>query len=184
MITERIEKRRAVFPRQYNREPISKAEIQKILASSNWAPTHKHTEPWRFKVIYGRERVEDFAQFLGACYKRTARRFTQGKYERTMDKVKRSACIILICFQRDPKERIPEWEEIASTAMAVQNMWLTASQMKIGTYWSSTALRQEVDKFVELKEGERCLGFFYMGKYDGELPDGKRGDLDDRVEWI
>src|SRR5699024_9690057 len=109
MITERIEKRRAVFPRQYNTQPISKEEIQKILAVANWAPTHKHTEPWRFKVIYGEERLHDFARFLGASYKRTAKRFVQKKYERTMDKVHRSAAVILICYQRNPKERTPEW---------------------------------------------------------------------------
>ena len=28
-------------------------------------------------------------------------------------------------MKRDLKESVPEWEEIAATAMAVQNMWLT-----------------------------------------------------------
>lgn len=184
MITEIIEKRRAVFPRQYNTDSISKEEIQKVLEAANWAPTHKHTEPWRFKVIYGTERLEQFSKFLGERYKATAKRFSQGKYERTMEKVKRSGCIILICFQSDPKNRLPEWEEVAATAMAVQNMWLTAAELEIGAYWSTSGLRQDIGQFVELNEGERCLGFFYMGKYDGELPEGKREPIEDKVEWI
>lgn len=184
MITKIIEKRRAVFPRQYNSEPISKEDIRKVLEAANWAPTHKYTEPWRFKVIYGTERLKQFSEFLGERYKVTAKRFSQGKYERTMEKVTHSGCVILICFQPDPKNRLPEWEEIAATAMAVQNMWLTATELEIGAYWSTSGLRQDIDQFVELDEGERCLGFFYMGKYDGKLLEGKRGPIEDKVEWI
>ncbi len=179
-----ITERRAVFPRQYNTQPLSKETIQKVLASANWAPTHKHTEPWRFKVVYGEEKLEEFARFLGAAYKATTARFVQGKYERIMDKVCRSSCILLICFQRDPRARIPEWEEIAAMAMAVQNMWLTAASMGVGAYWSSSGLRHEVGQYVKLQEGERCMGFFYMGNYDGQLPKGKRGALTDRVDWL
>ena len=40
-------------------------------------------------------------------------------------------------MQRDPGERIPEWEELASVACAVQNMWLSATSYGIGAYWSS-----------------------------------------------
>lgn len=184
MLQEIIQNRRAVFPRQYNDRPISKTHIEQVLQAACWAPTHKRTEPWRFKVIYGKEKLKDFSSFLGACYKQTAERFVQGKYERIMDKVLRSGCIILICCERDAKERIPEWEEIAATAMAVQNMWLTAADLKIGAYWSSSPLRNEVGRFVSLQENERCLGFFYMGHYDGELPEGERSDWQEQVEWL
>jgi len=75
---------------------------------------------------------------------------------------------------RDPKGAIPEWEEIAATAMAVQNLWLTAHDMKIGGYWSSPSVKDYLHEHIQLGEGERCLGFFYLGKYDGDLPKGNR----------
>ena len=53
MISEIIKSRRSVFPAQYNNEPIDREEIMKILEAANWAPTHRRTEPWRFKVIQG-----------------------------------------------------------------------------------------------------------------------------------
>ncbi|HLS30933.1 MAG TPA: nitroreductase [Flavobacteriaceae bacterium] len=184
MLKKIIENRRAVYPRQYNKEDIKKEEIEKILESSNWAPTHRRTEPWRFKIIRG-EKLTEFGEFLAERYKATAKKFSDRKYKETKAKVERSGAVILICMQRDPKERVPEWEEIASTAIAVQNMWLTASEMKIGSYWSSPDLKDEVDKFVDLKDGERCLGFFYMGRYDGELPEGTREtSWEEKVEWI
>ncbi|MGO4918483.1 nitroreductase family protein [Maribacter spongiicola] len=53
MIFDILKKRRSVFPVQYNDSPIVKEDIEKILAAGNWAPNHKCTEPWRFKVIQG-----------------------------------------------------------------------------------------------------------------------------------
>ncbi len=183
MITEIIAQRRAVFPRQYNTKPIRKEAIETILAAANWAPTHKHTEPWRFKVLQGKKLAE-FGQYMAERYKATATKFSERKHKGIFEKFCQSACVLVVCMQRDLKERIPEWEEIAATAMAVQNMWLTATELEIGAYWSSTALRTEVGGFLDLKEGEQCLGFFYMGHYDEPIPEGKRESLATKVEWL
>ena len=51
MIFDIIKKRRSVFPAQYSDEPIAQADIEKVLEAANWAPTHRYTEPWRFKVF-------------------------------------------------------------------------------------------------------------------------------------
>lgn len=183
MIKKVIEHRRSVYPRQYNDKPIKQVDIEQVLEAANWAPTHKRTEPWRFKVIRG-EKLEEFGAYLAEKYKETAKKFSERKYKKIKNKCLQSSCVIAICMQRDAKERIPEWEEVASTAMAVQNMWLTASDLGIGAYWSSPALRNEVDGFIDLNEGEHCLGFFYMGHYDGDLPEGFREPLADKVEWL
>ncbi len=87
-------------------------------------------------------------------------------------------------MQRDPKESLPEWEEVAAVAMAVQNMWLTASQHGIGAYWSSPGLIKYMDEFFSLKKGEKCLGFFYMGNYDESNLKGERTPIETKVEWF
>ena len=184
MISE-ISNRRAVFPAQYNGESISKEEIAIILAAANWAPTHRRTEPWRFKVFHGDSR-KSLAEFLQNTYKRTATKFSEIKYKKIGDKPLQSGCVIAICYQRDPDERVPEWEEIAATAMAVQNMWLTATSMGIGAYWSSPALKDHLNDLVPLVEGEHCLGFFYMGKYDiSDHPEGTRETtIEEKTVWV
>ena len=53
MIFDVIRNRRSVFPVQYNGKPVSKMDIEKVLEAANWAPTHKKTEPWRFRVMQG-----------------------------------------------------------------------------------------------------------------------------------
>jgi nitroreductase len=87
-------------------------------------------------------------------------------------------------MQRDPNERIPDWEEVAATAMAVQNMWLACTEMEIGAYWSSPGIIKYMDEFFDMKDGERCLGFFYMGNFDGELPEGVRQPIAEKVAWL
>ena len=87
-------------------------------------------------------------------------------------------------MKRDPKESVQEWEEIAATAMAVQNMWLTCVEYEIGCYWSTPKYIDKMNDFFMLKENERCLGFFYMGKYDhSELESKERESINVKTEW-
>lgn len=182
MIFDLIKKRRSVFPAQYNDRPIAKADIESILEAANWAPTHRKTEPWRFKVLVG-EAKEKLGLFLSLKYMETEDRPKQMKVKKLIDNPKKAGAIIAICMQRDPKESVPEWEEIAATAMAVQNMWLCCTELGIGSYWSSPGLIKYMDDFFEMNEGERCLGFFYMGYYDGALPEITRNPIADKVVW-
>lgn len=184
MISETIKNRRAVFPAQYNDQPISKEEVLTILESANWAPTHKRTEPWRFKVFHGVSQIA-LGKFISETYKQTIENFSEFTYNKFMDNPVKAGCVIAICMQRDPKESIPEWEEIAATAMAVQNMWLTAHDMGIGAYWASPGVLKYMDKFIQMEEGEQCLGFFYLGKYDDELPEGTRKtSIEAKTVWV
>lgn len=183
MIFDLIKKRRSVFPAQYNTTPIARADIEKILEAANWAPNHKKTEPWRFKVLTGTTKV-DLGQFLAKKYEETAIKPKQIKIKKLLENPKKAAAIIAICMQRDPKQRIPEWEEIAAVAMAVQNMWLCCTEMGIGSYWSSPALINHMDAFFDFNEGEKCLGFFYMGYYDVDVVEGERTPIADKVVWL
>ncbi len=183
MIFDTIKKRRSIFPVQYNDKPIAKADIEKVLEAANWAPNHKKTEPWRFKVIQG-EAKHRLGAFLAKKYEEVDARPKAMKIKKLQETPQKAGAIITICMQRDPKESLPEWEEVAAVAMAVQNMWLVCTELGIGAYWSSPELITYMDEFMPLEEGERCLGFFYMGHFDGELPEGKRDAIQSKIKWI
>jgi len=183
MIFELIEKRRSVFPVQYNDKPIAKADIEKLLEAANWAPNHKKTEPWRFKVLMGESKTR-LGAFLSNKYQEVDANPKQIKIKKLRENPSKAAAIIAICMQRDPNESLPEWEEVAATAMAVQNMWLCATEMGIGSYWSSPGLIKYMDEFFDLAEGEKCLGFFYMGHFDEELTNGIRQAVAEKTEWL
>ena len=183
MIFDLIKKRRSVFPVQYSDKPIAKTDIERILEAANWAPTHKKTEPWRFKVIQGDKKAE-LGEFLSNTYIDITPKPKQSKSKKLIENPKKAGAVIAICMQRDVKESIPEWEEVAATAMAVQNMWLCCTEMGIGCYWSSPGLIKSMDEFLPMDEGEKCLGFFYMGYYDGELPEQTRKRISEKVIWM
>lgn len=180
-----LRSRRSVFPPTYIDRPIDREILEEILENANWAPTHKKTEPWRFRVLRGAA-LKRLGHFLADWYRQNTptESFSEKKYEKNLRKPQRSACVIAICMQRDPQERIPEWEEVAATACAVQNMWLTCHTYGIGAYWSSPKAIGDAGDLLELQEGERCLGFFFMGYH--ELPDlpGTRSPIADKVTWI
>ncbi|MBG6131447.1 nitroreductase [Aquimarina sp. EL_43] len=185
-INEIIRRRRSVFPAQYNEKIISKELIKMLLENANWAPTHKLTQPWRFKVVEG-EAKDRLGAFLSDTYTdiTSDEDFSPFKYNKIINNCKSASAIVAICMQRDLKERVPEWEEVASTAMAVQNMWLTCTANDIGCYWSSPKLINYMDDFFDFEEGERCLGFFYLGYYDeDEKNTSKREPIESKVQWM
>jgi len=177
--------RRSIFPEQFTEQEVAKEDIEKILAMANWAPTHKRTEPWRFKVATGRAK-QDLADFFVKLYRENTPEEEQSdkKAEKTRAKVDKSAAVIVICMQRDPKQSIPEWEEIASVAMAVQNIWLMVTAIGLGGYWSSPSFIDQMHHFFDLNEGEKCLGFFYLGHHDEAPKTGRRHDIADKVKWL
>ncbi len=183
MIFELIKKRRSVFPVQYNDKPIAKESIEKLLEAANWAPNHKKTEPWRFKVLTGESKAR-LGTFLANKYQEVESKPKQIKIKKLTENPKKAGAIIAVCMQREPDESLPEWEEIAATAMAVQNMWLAATEMGIGSYWSSPGLIKYMDEFFDLNEGEKCLGFFYLGYSDDELNEGTRQPITEKVVWL
>ncbi len=180
-----IRRRRSVFPNTYNGKPIADEAIWEILENANWAPSHKLTEPWRFKVFRGKA-LERLGRYLAGWYQANtpAGQFSEKKYEKTLNNPMRSSCVIAICLQRDPESRVPEWEELAAVACAVQNMWLSCAAHGIGSYWSTPRSILEAEGFLGLGPGERCLGLFYMGYHDLPELEGKRGDIREKVEWI
>lgn len=182
-IDDIIKNRRAVFPAQYIDKEIPQSELEQILENANWAPTHKKTQPWRFKVFRG-VALDRLGAFLADWYKANTpvEKYKEIKFKKTQKKASKSACVIAICMKPDPT--LPEWEELAATACAVQNMWLSCSVREIGCYWSSPKSIHDFGSFYPLEEGEQCIGFFYMGYYDGNLIPGVRNPIADKVVWV
>ncbi len=181
-----IRERRSIYPPTYTDQIVENHIIEEMLENANYAPTHRLTEPWRFKVIAGDKR-EGLGELLGTYYRSvtTAETFKESKHQRLLEKARRSSHIIAICMQRDEAERVPEWEEVAAVAMAVQNMWLTATAHNVGAYWSSPGVinSEACHHFLHLKASERCLGFLFLGYHNMPKAAPKRTPMASKVEW-
>ena len=184
-LAQLIASRRAIYPEQYNPSPITEESIKSLLEAANWAPTHRRTEPWRFQVFHSEDARKQLSNFFAEVYPKTVVKLSEIKMRKYVVKPLKAGCVIAICLRRDPKESLPEWEEIAATAMAVQNMWLLATELGLGAYWSTPSLITHYGDYFQLGAGERCLGFFYLGHYDGEVPEGLRDTpIEEKTTWI
>ena len=157
-----LENRRSVFPKDYQDSPIEDAILEEILTSANFAPNHKKTKPWRLKVFRNEEKTL-LGQKLAEVYKTTVspETFLEKKYLDISNKIEKADAIITISVNFSGL--LPEWEEVAATAMAVQNMYLTASVNSVGCYWSTPGMIKHLDEFLGLDENQKCYGLFYLG---------------------
>ena len=184
-ITNIIQKRRAVYPNQYVGGEIKDSFIKVLLDNANTAPSHRLTQPWFFKVYKGKSK-DNLSNEMAKSYENFSKgsNFKSLKKKKIIEKCKLSNCIIAIFMKKDSLKRIPEWEEIAATAMAVQNMWLTCAANNIGCYWSTPKYSSLMNDFFKLREGEKSLGFFYLGKFNhSEIKPKQRISIDDKTEW-
>ncbi len=162
-----IRNRRSIYPNMYTGDRVDDEVINQMLENANWAPSHKLTNPWRFCVFTGDglKKLADFQSELYNNISTKAGNFLESKFEMLKTKPLLASHIISIGMRRDPKERLPEIEEIEAVACAVQNMYLTASAYGIGCYWGSGGITyvESAKIFFGLNAKDKLLGFLYIG---------------------
>ncbi len=165
ILKEIIEQRRSIFPKDYTEAEISQEIIDEILNSATFAPNHKRTKPWRFKIFRGQEKVA-LASEMQAIYKASQPEnlFLEKKYNDIGFKINKADTVVSIVVNFSGM--LPEWEEIAAVSMAVQNMYLTCTANGIGCYWSSPKLVDHLKASLTIEENQKCLGLFYMGNLE------------------
>jgi nitroreductase len=186
-ISDLIRRRRAVFPKTYTvGKPLDRTIIEQLLENANWAPTHRRTEPWRFKVFQSEASRRRLSAYLSEYYKDNTApgEFSPERYAKQGENPLRAGAIIAICMQRDPEAKVPEWEELAAVACAVQNMWLSCTALNLGCYWSTPPAALHAEAFLNLQPGEKCYGLFYLGWH--ELPEmaGVRAPVGEKTVWM
>lgn len=181
-----IQQRRSIFPSDYTGGKIDKAHMDQIIESSRWAPNHKKTQPWQYKVVQA-DGLNKLGNFMTQKFVEDSGKPESFKSRKLSEKIQKSSAVILIFMRRDPKESIPEWEEVAAVSMSVQNMWLMAHDLGYGCYWSSPKKFANMGEFesITISEHDKFLGFLYLGTVESqkeELP--TRKSPDDFVEFI
>ncbi|HCE58890.1 MAG TPA: nitroreductase [Prolixibacteraceae bacterium] len=184
-ISELIKARRATPPKFLAKTEVSKELIEELLENANWAPTHKNTEPWRFKIFRGQAKQKLAADIYELLITSSEiEPVNLQKAEKFTIALKNVPVAIAIIMERDKAERIPEWEEIAAVSMAVQNMWLTATDKGFGAFWSTPEFLPLLNGLLKLKTGQKLLGFFYLGEIAIDYPTPGRGNVQEKTEWI
>ena len=137
-------------------------------------------------------------RFLADLYKKSSgSSFSASKFSKKLSNASLASHILAIVAFIDPNGKGREVEEICSVAMAVQNLHVMLSNVRVGAYWSSASVYdpkavgetdlmtgtvarprtvdnpEELREFLGLGDGEICLGWCFVGEWKG-LGEGKK----------
>ena len=175
-IDEIIRHRRSHFVKEFNGMPVPNELIARMLENARWAPSHKLTMPWRFRVFEGAEKTALCSTMEQYYLQNTpAESFDERKLAKIRTYAFKVSHIISVGFE--PSGKVPEWEELAATAMAVQNMYLTlVEHPHAAGYWTtgngagSDFMKQQTG----LPNSAVQQGFFFVGMVDEKRYEAER----------
>ena len=185
-LPQHITDRRSVFPQFFTGRPVPREVLDILMEAANQAPSHRKTEPWRF-VAY---RDAGKAKLLGAIREAYDGRNGTGSWDDKLEKkfskkLQQSPVVLTIFLRRDPAASVPEWEEVAAVACAVQNIWTSLATFELGGYWSSPGfLCGDYGEFPGASADERCLGLFYIGYHEAPDLPRPRGDAKAKFQVV
>ena len=182
-----IRNRRSIFPKQFEPGKQIPAEIiQQIIENATWAPTHRMTEPWHFTVFTGAG-LEKLAVFQSELYKaESGAKYKEDKYLKLKSQPLIASHVIAIGMKRSGETKIPEIEEVAAVACAVQNMYLSTTVYGVGGYWTTGGITymDNAKSFFGLNSEDKLLGFFYLGYVAVPAVPSTRKPLSEKVVWV
>jgi nitroreductase len=170
--------------------PLPREVLLELLEDAHWAPTHGLNQPWRFHVFatpVARARLGDALQSLYDAITPPDQR-DDAKRAKLGDAPRHAPVVVALLSHFDPGGRIPEWEELAATACAAQNLMLSAHARGLGSFWSSppVACSPEFVRWLGLETAtHRAIGLLYLGhpRAGSPAPRSVRTPLAHCVAW-
>lgn len=182
--SESINARRTV--KRFDTTPVSRDDIEAMLAAATVAPNHRLTQPWRFYVL-GPEARYAYGLALG---NRKAKKIedpgaAQKLREAVGNEHKALPAMIAIAMIVNENEEIRE-EDYASVMMGVQNLCLTAVDRGFGTALRSGAILGDpaARAAIQMAEGERMVLMINLGMAAEAPPTRNRQSADAFTKWL
>ncbi|MFQ6085527.1 MAG: nitroreductase family protein [Candidatus Bathyarchaeia archaeon] len=139
-VFEAVRTRKSI--RAYEPTQVPKEKLEKILEAARLAPSAGHTQPWHFIVVTDSEKRREIAR--------------SGMFARFLDE---SPVVIVGCGDRRAS---PKWYAI-DTAIAMQNMVLTATAEGLGTCWIGSFREGLVREMLRIPERFRIVALLAVG---------------------
>jgi nitroreductase len=187
LFNELARNRRSTFPDQFEAgKKVDDNIINEILTNAIWAPNHGQMEPWQFTVFSG-EGLKSLANFQSELYKKEAgENFKEITYKKLQTNPLKASHVIAIGMKRTTTKNIPEVEDLAAVACAVQNIYLSVTAYGLGGYWTTGGVtyKENAKSFFGLGEQDKLMGFFYIGYVAIPSAGATRLPLEDKSKWI
>ncbi len=158
--------------RGFRPDPIPTEIIEKLLEAARQAPSAGNLQPWFFYVVQDQTKREQLAQAA------KGQRFVA---EAPLD--------IVICVE--PEVSATRYHErganlycLQDTAIAAQNIILTATAEGLGSCWVGSFDEDQASQILDIPSGRRPIAIIALG-YPAAQPRGtKRKELAEITEWV
>ena len=155
--------------KQFGREAVDEATVRDLLELARFAPNHKLTQPWRFRLL-GPETRERLNDVVG---------------EKEAMKLGRAPTLILAtaALSGDPQT---DEEDLHATAASVYAVLLAATARGLASYWRTPAAfgEQGVRDLLGLAAGERVVSLIHLGPAVSEPAEKERLPLDEVLRLL
>jgi len=167
-------------------DPAPEGEtLNQILQAGLRAPDHGRLRPWRFILIRGTAR-ELLADFITAAIKRRDPEAAMTYIERQRSRILGTPLIIAVGAKVRADHKIPELEQLLSTAAAAMNVLNGLQATGFGGIWLTgpNCYDPVVGQALGFAHPDRLVGFLYVGTPVERSPAPKGPALVDHVtDW-
>ena len=134
--------------KSFGREPVPREVIEKLFDLARFAPNHRLTQPWRFRVL-GPEALARLKDAAGPV---------------EAPKLDRAPTLVVASVRLTGAQEQDE-EDVCATAAAIYGVLLAAHSRGLASYWRTPAvLRSAAGRAaVGVPDGERVLGLIHLG---------------------
>jgi nitroreductase len=150
--------------KQYGTTPVPVAAVRELADLARFAPNHKLTNPWRFRLLGPETRAAIDALVP----------------EQEVAKLRRAPTLVLVTAAVSDDPVLAE-EDVLATGAAVYALLLAATDRGLASYWRTPACfrEQAVRDVVGLAGNERVVALVHLGPPLSEPPVKERAPLDD-----
>jgi len=157
--------------RHFLPDPIKPDILQNLLRAAHQAGSVGLMQPWRFIRITKKQLRTDIFQLVDQERKETAKALAERGDEFMTLKVEgiRECAELIIAALVDNREQyvfgrrtLPEMD-LASTACAIQNMWLAARAEGLGMGWVSLFEPDKLAKLLKMPRGSKPIAILCLG---------------------
>ncbi len=142
---EAITNRRSV--REFTGEPVSDAELDRLLEAARWAPSGLNNQPWRFMKVPDRSTIVEISNMT--------------KYRGVV-----AGASALIAVFLDSLDMYDRTKDLMSAGAAIENILLAATDAGLGACWLGEILarRSDVEAVLEVSDDLELVAVIAIGR--------------------
>ncbi len=183
-VLEALLTRKSTPPRLMDDQGPTPDEVQDLLRAAMTAPDHGAIRPWRFVIIEGDDRAELGQVFAEALRRRDPQASEEAVAKEVGRPLRAPTVIAILARVTLDRPNVPPVEQIVAVGCAAQNMLLAAEAKGFGAILLTGKNAQDahVKGFFDMKDEDEIIGFLYVGKPAGHVPDKERLAPDGFIE--